>query len=637
MGEPVNRARLVVLFLTSTIALAGLPPTTGKISTDTGDITTFKFQFPNFTGTHTGTLLSLGVNGIAGGGTGQVTAGAAIDALLPSQGGNAGFFLQTNGVDPSWVAGGLSGTMPSAHASSTSVVTSATTTYVTAISTTITMTATSAPVYAKATATLTTTTAASVAKYRVSINGVAGQEQLLSLTATATNYTAAVQYISAALGPGTYTLLFEVARNSGAGTVNFFEGTLDAIGLQGAEDNGITQLTGALQAGPGSGSQVLSGVLPVANGGTHLSSTTINQILYSSANNVIAGLATTNTGALVTSSTGVPSLASGSTANRLLRTNGTAVSFAQANLTTDVTGTLPFANGGTGATSFPTTRIPVSNGTNFFSDASFLYDTATTRFSVGGPGSSKINAVVPSGSDLGIQSFCQGTNNCVQIRSQAAYTLAMLYANDSNATGVLVGAEKSRGTQTSRTQALSGDIGLDLVGSCYTGAASSTGFTAAIQYVQSENCTASANGGEIVFNTTPNTTTALVERLRIKQSGEVTLVNTHLKSTQTIPPTVAVQAGAGTGATCTIANATDRAGEVTITTGTLGLSTGSYCQVSFNKAYVVAPICTLTPASSTISTSVYVTRATGNINLNFAVAGGITSTYVINYQCEETQ
>jgi len=42
--------------------------------------------------------------GIAQGGTGQVTANAALNALLPSQGGNSGLFLTTNGANASWSA-----------------------------------------------------------------------------------------------------------------------------------------------------------------------------------------------------------------------------------------------------------------------------------------------------------------------------------------------------------------------------------------------------------------------------------------------------------------------------------------------------------------------------------------------------
>lgn len=69
---------LILLFITS--ANSGLPPTTSKISGDTTNKTTFNYQFPNFTGTHTGTTVSLGVNSVAGGGTGanSFTAGSLI-------------------------------------------------------------------------------------------------------------------------------------------------------------------------------------------------------------------------------------------------------------------------------------------------------------------------------------------------------------------------------------------------------------------------------------------------------------------------------------------------------------------------------------------------------------------------------
>jgi hypothetical protein len=50
--------------------------------------------------------------------------------------------------------------------------------------------------------------------------------------------------------------------------------------------------------------------LHVVQGGTGLSSTTASQILYSSAANTIAGLATANNGTLVTSGAGVPSISS---------------------------------------------------------------------------------------------------------------------------------------------------------------------------------------------------------------------------------------------------------------------------------------------------------------------------------------
>ena len=63
----------------------------------------------------TGLPLSSGVTGtlpIANGGTGNTTASDAINALLPSQGGNSGLYLKTDGSTLSWAAasGGSSAT-----------------------------------------------------------------------------------------------------------------------------------------------------------------------------------------------------------------------------------------------------------------------------------------------------------------------------------------------------------------------------------------------------------------------------------------------------------------------------------------------------------------------------------------------
>jgi hypothetical protein len=71
--------KLSIVFLIifcASIALSGLPPTSAKDSADSSGLTTFFFQFPNFTGTHTGPTFSLGVNSIAGGGTNAASAAA---------------------------------------------------------------------------------------------------------------------------------------------------------------------------------------------------------------------------------------------------------------------------------------------------------------------------------------------------------------------------------------------------------------------------------------------------------------------------------------------------------------------------------------------------------------------------------
>lgn len=111
----------------------------------------------------------------------------------------------------------------------------------------------------------------------------------------------------------------------------------------------------------------------VATTATYPATTTINRILYSSAANTIGEITTANTSALVTSSTGVPSFTSGTTANRVLRTNGTTISFAQVTLTTDVTGTLPIANGGTNATATPT-----NGGVSYGTGSAYAFTSAGT-------------------------------------------------------------------------------------------------------------------------------------------------------------------------------------------------------------------------------------------------------------------
>ncbi len=101
----------------------------------------------------------------------------------------------------------------------------------------------------------------------------------------------------------------------------------------------------------------------LATTATFPNTTTINQILYSSANNVVGGITAAATSALVTNSSSVPAFTSGATPNRLLRTDGTTISFAQAALTTDVTGILPMANGGTNK------NMTAINGGIIWSDA----------------------------------------------------------------------------------------------------------------------------------------------------------------------------------------------------------------------------------------------------------------------------
>ncbi len=86
----------------------------------------------------------------------------------------------------------------------------------------------------------------------------------------------------------------------------------------------------------------ITGTLPIANGGT-------GQTTQQAALNALAGT---------------------QTANRVLRSDGTNTTLSQVALTTDVTGTLPVANGGTGAVTFTSGAILKGNGTSAVSAAS---------------------------------------------------------------------------------------------------------------------------------------------------------------------------------------------------------------------------------------------------------------------------
>lgn len=111
-------------------------------------------------------------------------------------------------------------------------------------------------------------------------------------------------------------------------------------------------------------SRITSGTLSIVRGGTNISSPTANALFYvnsSGAYDMVPAVA--GPSLFYFNSSNVPVSIAGTTANRILKTNGSSFSFAQVSLTTDVTGTLPVGNGGTGATTLGSGQILVGNGT----------------------------------------------------------------------------------------------------------------------------------------------------------------------------------------------------------------------------------------------------------------------------------
>ncbi len=97
-----------------------------------------------------------------------------------------------------------------------------------------------------------------------------------------------------------------------------------------ASNGGIfysTASAGAILAGTATANQILlsgSSTTPAWSTATYPATTTINQLLYSSAANVIGGVATANNGSLVTSNTGVPSIQALTAGQILIGTTGAA-------------------------------------------------------------------------------------------------------------------------------------------------------------------------------------------------------------------------------------------------------------------------------------------------------------------------
>ena len=225
-----------------------------------------------------------------------------------------------------------------------------------------------------------------------------------------------------------YDIVYASASNGLSGLTNsntsvLVSQTAGPVWLQGATGNRLLKTSGSVI----SWSQAdlttdVTGILPIANGGTQTSSITAGgvvymgstaatglqalspaaankflvstgtattnypawstatlattyasgDLLYASSSNTVGGLTSTATSVLITQGAAAPSWLQGATGNRILKTSGSAISWAQVALSTDVTGTLPVGNGGTGLTTLTSEYIPYGAGTNAFASTSAL-------------------------------------------------------------------------------------------------------------------------------------------------------------------------------------------------------------------------------------------------------------------------
>lgn len=255
-----------------------------------------------------------------------------------------------------------------------------------------------------------------------------------------------------------------------------------------------------------SGNTISLGTVTVANGGTGLTSYTTGDLLYANSASSLASLADVATG-------------------NVLRSGGIGVApaWGKVDLTTDVSGTLPVANGGSGtSTVFTTGSVLFAGASGVYSqnNSKFFWDNVnnrlglntaspTTTLTIVSPTQVALPpGVLPAGTDLHIV----GADNAETRIAQDAFGTG----NYPAFTG-----RHARGTAASPTASQTGDVLSQFTGRGFGATTYNSASTGVIQFVAAENFTDTAQGTYASFRLTATGAASPAEVLRIGDVGQI--------------------------------------------------------------------------------------------------------------------
>jgi hypothetical protein len=396
-----NPSSLAVFGAATTATIFGSATTLGiGSSTGTASINNTTVSFPNAT-TISGSSALASVFATANPSSLAVF-GAATTFSLGSSTGTASINNTTVSFPNATVVSGssaLATVFSSANPSSLAVFGSATTATILGAATTLSIGSTAGAVtIANATATFSGTTANFSANTAFNLGtSVTGASTLNIGTGAVAGAIKAINIGTGGSGTGTSTIIIGTTSGTSTITLNGVTSlsTALAVGSGGTGTSSAPTQWGVIFAtstsaynstAAGTNNQWLRAVTsgaPTWSTATLATTYTQYDLVYASASNAVTGLANTSTSVLVSQTAG-PVWLQGATGNRLLKTNGSAISWSQVDLASgDVTGTLAVGSGGTGLTSYTVDGIVYATGsTTLASSSNFKFNASTTSGSV---------------------------------------------------------------------------------------------------------------------------------------------------------------------------------------------------------------------------------------------------------------